>query len=266
MKQGQGWNIGDFSRAQAILVSLLAGSAAQADPPATIPPGSVSPTTAIPTRNDPQRIFDPGANQRTILPPAATPERLPGDLEGLPIPNPTPVTVAPPASPGIDTTLIPGRKIEPIDLISTLRLAGERDLDIAIARQRVSQSLADLDRAPLLWLPSLFLGPTYYRTDGQVQTATGPVQNVNRNSLFLGSSAALANGFPAPSPGTGYPQLNGLSSVLRLSDAIFLPLAARRDVAANQRRSPEQDERRPPGSSRSLSRPPTGERPSGDRA
>ncbi len=134
----------------------------------------------------------------------------------------------------IDTTLIPGRKIEPIDLISVLRLAGERDLNIAIARQKINQSLAELERTRSLWLPSLFLGPTYYRADGQVQTVTGQVINVNRSSLFLGGTAALPNGFPAPSAGTGYPQLNSLSSVLRISDMIFEPLAARRIVAANQ--------------------------------
>jgi len=178
-------------------------------------------------------VVDPGMKRPTtsLLAIPEPPQR--GETAALPTP-PSAVTVAPPPALGVDTTLIPGRTIQPIDLISTLRLAGERDLDIAIARQRINQALAELDKARALWLPSLFIGPTYYRADGQVQTATGPVQNVNRNSLFLGSSAALANGFPAPSPGTGYPQLNGLSSVLRLSDTIFLPLAARRVVAANQ--------------------------------
>ena len=33
-------------------------------------------------------------------------------------------------------------RLEPIDLASTLRLAGARDLDIAIARERVAQSMA----------------------------------------------------------------------------------------------------------------------------
>lgn len=148
--------------------------------------------------------------------------------------RPAAVTTAPPPVTGISTALTQGRTIEPIDLISVLRLAGERDVDIAIARQRISQSMADLERARSLWLPSLFLGPTYYRADGQVQTVTGQVINVNRSSLFLGGTAALPNGFPAPASGTGYPQLNSLSSVLRISDMIFEPLAARRVVAANR--------------------------------
>ena len=94
--------------------------------------------------------------------------------------------------------------------------------------------MADLQKARALWLPSLFLGPTWYRADGQIQTLTGQVQNVNRNSLFIGGVGATANGFAAASPGTGYPPVNGMASVLRFSDAIFEPLAARRVANADQ--------------------------------
>ena len=135
----------------------------------------------------------------------------------------------------LDTSLIPGRSIEPIDLPNALRLAGVRGLDIAIATQRVNESIADLQFAWAQWLPSLFLGPTWYRADGQVQTVTGQVQNVNRSSLFLGGVAATtAPGYAAPSPGTGYAPLNGSSAVFRFSDAIYGPLAARRVVNAGQ--------------------------------
>ncbi len=135
----------------------------------------------------------------------------------------------------LDTSLIPGRSIEPIDLPNALRLAGLRELDIALARRRVNQSIADLQFAWAQWLPSLFLGPTWYRADGQVQTVTGQVQNVNRSSLFIGGLAATtAPGYAAPSPGTGYPPLNGSSAVFRFSDAIYMPLAAQRVVNANR--------------------------------
>jgi outer membrane protein TolC len=144
-------------------------------------------------------------------------------------PSPTGATVAA----VLDTSLIPGRSIEPIDLPNALRLAGARDVDIAIARRRVNQSLADLQYAYAQWLPSLFLGPTWYRADGQIQTITGQVQNVNRNSLFIGGLAASsAPGFAAASPGTGYPPLNGTSAVFRFSDAIYAPIAARRVLNA----------------------------------
>ena len=77
-------------------------------------------------------------------------------------------------------------------------------------------------------------GPTWYRADGQIQTVTGQVQTIDRSGLFLGGEAALANTFPGPPPGTGLPSLNGFSSVLRISDAIFEPMAARRVLTANQ--------------------------------
>jgi outer membrane protein TolC len=107
-------------------------------------------------------------------------------------------------------------------------------LDIATARQQVLQALGDLDEARGLWLPSLFTGPTYYRLDGQVQAIDGRVVTVDRSSLFLGTTASLANSFPAAPPGSGFPPLNTLSGVLRLSDAIYGTRAARRVIAANE--------------------------------
>lgn len=169
--------------------------------------------------------------------PQPPPEALPGPPATLQFRQPDQLTSSPPAgqvAPPVDTSLIPGREIRPIDLVTVLRLAGVRNLDIGIARQQVNRSLAELERNRSLWLPSLFLGPTYYRADGQVQTVQGQVINVNRSSLFLGATAATVNGFPAPAAGTGYPQLNSLSSVLRISDMIFDPLAARRMVNAGR--------------------------------
>jgi outer membrane protein TolC len=141
---------------------------------------------------------------------------------------------APPTRFPIDTTLIPGRVVQPIDLANALRLGGARIIDIAIARQEINRSLALLGQARALWLPSLFYGPTWYRADGQIQTVAGPVQTINRSGLFLGAEAALANTFPGPPPGTGLPSLNGFSSTLRISDALFEPMAARRVVNANR--------------------------------
>lgn len=130
--------------------------------------------------------------------------------------------------------LIPGQALVPIDLAGALRLAGARDLDIAIARQQVWRAIADLQQARALWLPSLFLGPTWYRLDGKVQSITGQVITTSRSSLFLGGLAASANSYAATPPGSGFPPLTGLSSVLRFSDAILEPRAANRMVAARQ--------------------------------
>jgi outer membrane protein TolC len=164
---------------------------------------------------------------------AALPTGRAGPAES-PVERDTGATPAPPPRLPVDTTLIPGRLVEPIDLANALRLGGARLIDIAVARQQINRALALLGQARSLWLPSLFYGPTWYRADGQVQTVNGPVETVDRSSLFVGGTAALANSFPAPSPGTGYPPLNSLSGTLRLSDAIFEPMAARRLVNANR--------------------------------
>ena len=143
-------------------------------------------------------------------------------------------TPPPPPHLPIDTALIPGQVVEPIDLANAFKLAGVGSLDIAIARQRVLEATAELSQARALWLPSLFFGPTWYRSDGQIQTVDGQVQTISRSALFLGGETALANTFPGPPPGTGIPSMNGFSSVLRISDAIFEPMAARRVLQANQ--------------------------------
>jgi outer membrane protein TolC len=130
--------------------------------------------------------------------------------------------------------LIPDQPVDPVDLAVVLRMAGARDLDIAIARQQVCRAVADLQQARALWLPSLFLGPTWYRLDGQVQSISGQVITTSRSSLYVGGLVASPNGYPSAPPGSGFPPLNGLSSVLRFSDAIFAPTAARRDLAASK--------------------------------
>jgi outer membrane protein TolC len=130
--------------------------------------------------------------------------------------------------------LIPGQVLAPIDLAGVLRLAGARDLDIAIARQQVWRAIADLQQARALWLPSLFLGPTWYRLDGKLQSIDGKVITADRSSLFLGALAAGPNLYPANPPGSGFPPLAGLSAVLRFSDAILEPKAANRTMAARQ--------------------------------
>ncbi len=167
--------------------------------------------------------------------PTAVP--LPGESEApdsaVRLENPA-ATPAPPPRLPVDTALIPGRPVEPIDLANALKLAGANELDIATARQRILQAAAELTQARALWLPSLFYGPSWYRSDGQIQTVNGQVQTIDRSALFVGGTAALANTIQGPPPGTGIPSVNGMTSVLRISDAIFEPMAARRVLAANQ--------------------------------
>ncbi len=198
-------------------------------------------------RQTPGLVSRPIARPSGELPPA-----LP-TAPGSPDPNPVAPTstagsrstpeahlTAPGDAPG--TPLIPGQVIEPIDLASALKLAGARDLDIALAKERVCQAVAELDQARVLWLPSLYLGPNWIRHDGQVQTVQGQVINTSKSSLFLGGTAAAGSSVSGPVPAGGPAQVSGLTSILRFSDAIFEPLAARQVVGARRSRHPVGDQ------------------------
>jgi len=132
--------------------------------------------------------------------------------------------------------LIPGQVIQPIDLPGALRLAGARDLDIAIARERVGQAVAELQQAQVQWLPSLYLGPSWTRHDGQAQIVEGPVRTISKSALFIGATAAGGASASGPVPAGGPSPVSGLTSILRISDAIYEPLAARQVVDARRAR------------------------------
>src|SRR5262249_31262392 len=81
---------------------------------------------------------------------------------------PTELPAAIPSAPVVFPTL-------PISLPAALRLAGVRPLDIQLAQQRLEVAAAQLARAELLWLPSIYLGADYFRHDGQIQDVAGNV-------------------------------------------------------------------------------------------
>src|SRR3954447_4762883 len=89
-------------------------------------------TPPVPPPNAPIRIVN--RTQADALP-QALPDQGPGS-QGR--------GVAPPSPSPLGTPLVPGQVIQPIDLPGALRLAGARDLDIGIARERVCQALAEL--------------------------------------------------------------------------------------------------------------------------
>lgn len=160
-------------------------------------------------------------------------------LEPLPLP-PEPVAAFLSTSVADDLAsvgqLIPGQEIHPIDLPAALKLAGGRDLDIAIARAGMRAAAADLTHARAMWLPSIFIGPNWIRHDGQAQIVEGPVRTISKSSLFMGATAAAGSSVSGPVPAGGPAQVSGLTTVLRFSDAIFLPLAAEQVVDARHAR------------------------------
>ncbi len=200
------------------------------------------PTGAEAPRPIPLPAVDaPPVNDPGVVPAAVWHADEPTPFQPLTLPAPERVySNAPPLR--LETTaiedlaavgqLIPEQEIRPIDLAGALRLAGANDLDIAIARARVAAAVADVRHARALWLPSMFIGPNWIRHDGQVQIVEGPVRTVSKSSLFLGATAAAGSSVSGPVPAGGPAQVTGLTTVLRFSDAYFLPLAAEQVVDA----------------------------------
>lgn len=104
-----------------------------------------------------------------------------------------------------------GDRLLPISLPAALRLANGRAIDIALAAERIRQSEAQLQRAKVLWLPTVYIGGDYFRHDGQQQSLPGEVAGASRGQLMAGA---------------------GPSAVFAFTDAIFAPLSARQVVRA----------------------------------
>src|SRR5438067_99710 len=68
-----------------------------------------------------------------------------------------------------------GQKPLPINLPTALQLTQARAIDIAVASERIRVAAAQLQRANVLWLPTIYLGTDYFRHDGQIQAVEGGV-------------------------------------------------------------------------------------------
>ena len=99
-----------------------------------------------------------------------------------------------------------GQQPYPINLPTAMKLAGAEPLDIAIATARLQAAAAQLQRANVLWLPTVQMGADYFRHDGQIQDVVGNVFTTSKSSLMVGAGPAVT---------------------FAVSDAIFGPLAAR---------------------------------------
>jgi outer membrane protein TolC len=109
------------------------------------------------------------------------------------------------------STTIPETNPLPINLPTALQLAGVRPIDITVAAQRTQIAAAELQKANLYWLPTLYIGADYQRHDGQIQDVAGRVFTTSRSSVFVGAGPVLSFG---------------------VTDAIYGPLAARQVLQA----------------------------------
>jgi outer membrane protein TolC len=182
-----------FASALTVAVLVWAGLAARA--------GDDLPAFPLERSQNP-----PTEGRPTLTGPCPIPDSLPA-FPILRLLEPTPpVAVTPAVGTGEDRPL-------PINLATALQLANVRPLDVAVAQERVRVAAAQLERARVLWLPTLQLGPDYYRHDGRIQDTTGNVFDVSRSSFMAGLA----------------PQ-----AVFSVSEALFGPLAARQIVQARE--------------------------------
>lgn len=114
----------------------------------------------------------------------------------------------------------------PIDLGTVLQLTDGQNPQVAFARARIDEAFAQLDRAQVLWLPSLRLGVTYDKHDGSTQQVDGNFIPSSRTALFTGFGGVL--------PGAATPAIPGLFANFQLADAIFQPRIAQRTAASRQ--------------------------------
>ncbi len=69
---------------------------------------------------------------------------------------------------------------------------------VGFARWRVQEAYAQLDRAKVMWLPSIQSGFNYRRRDGNYQDVQGSIVDVNLNSFNYGLGAgAVGAGSPS---------------------------------------------------------------------
>jgi outer membrane protein TolC len=109
-----------------------------------------------------------------------------------------------------------------IDLASALNLAGVRNPQILLARERVVEATALRQLAAARFLPSLHLGTSYDNHNGNIQQSTGNILNANRGSFYLGAGASAV--------GAGTVTIPGVEWTLNISNTMYKALESRQVV------------------------------------
>lgn len=141
--------------------------------------------------------------------------------------SPTAAEAAPEsAEPATPSDARTGPEVYSLTLSGVLDLADTRNPNVILARERINEAYARVDRAEALWLPSLRAGLNYNHHEGAIQDVAGNVFNTTRSSLYGGMGANAV--------GAGSPAVPGLVAQFHLSDAIFQPRSAAHQAASRQ--------------------------------
>jgi outer membrane protein TolC len=136
------------------------------------------------------------------------------------------------ASPGLQTdnssaqppALFPPDAEQLIDLPSALALAGASNPTINMARETIRAARAEQLRANAFLLPTLNAGADFNAHTGKLESSSGIIRTVNRESVYAGAGAATV--------GAGTVNVPGVRAVAQVADAIFEPRIARQRVIA----------------------------------
>src|SRR5262249_934290 len=74
----------------------------------------------------------------------------------------------------------------PISLDTVLRMAEEQNTQVALARERLQEAYSEKNLAGLAWLPSVYVGPTWWRHEGGIQDQDGRLVISSTGALFGG--------------------------------------------------------------------------------
>lgn len=128
--------------------------------------------------------------------------------------------------------LQPGDLRFPINLATALRLADARPLIVAAAQASAWSAEGQLQKANVLWVPSIMGTVTYLRHDGPVDFNQGI--NVPQGVGIFGQPAAGGFGKPLNQNVNWFIAGVSLYQVVATTDAIFQPLAARQELNARR--------------------------------
>lgn len=113
-----------------------------------------------------------------------------------------------------------------IDLASALDLAGVRNPQIMMARERITETAAIRQFAAAQILPNINGGMSYDTHSGPLQQSSGHILNVSRSALYVGAGANAIAAGSVNVPGIMWNQ--------NISQGIFTYLVARQTVRRTQ--------------------------------
>src|SRR6516164_1040054 len=118
------------------------------------------------------------------------------------------------------------KQSRPIDLASSLQLAGVQNPEILLAQERVIEAIALRQLAAAQFLPSINFGTNLDHHNGTLQQSNGNMLKVNRDSLYLGLGSSAV--------GAGTVNIPGIVWSGNVSTTIYQSLVSKQIVLQRQ--------------------------------